>query len=62
MSLTLTPAELEDLTGYKRPSKQKESLEFMGLAYFVNGAGEIKVLRSTVEGSTNDEEPDYDAA
>lgn len=48
-SLCLTKPELVDLTGYKHRPKQIEALSRMGLDFYVNPRGDVKVLRSEVE-------------
>ena len=60
MSLTLNTDELVDLTGYVQKKKQIESLGLMGFRYFVNGKGQVIVLRRDVE-SEHEEQPDFDA-
>lgn len=49
MSLTLTPAELVDLTGYRMPAKQISWLQRNGIAHFVNAAGRPIVIRAIIE-------------
>lgn len=48
--LCLTTAELVDLTGYRRPSKQAEQLREWGIHHFVARDGHPRVLRSVLEG------------
>lgn len=50
MSLTLTPDELQDLTGYRRPSGQREWLQERTWVFEVDAKGRPKVLRSYAEG------------
>lgn len=49
MSLTLSPAELQDLTGYKRPAGQREWLIERRWLFEVDGKGRPKVSRSYAE-------------
>src|SRR5690242_6161597 len=49
MTQWLTPEEVEDVTGRKRPSLQREWLDRNGLPYFTSASGRPKVLRSTLE-------------
>ena len=49
MSAFLTPAELEQLTGYVKPSKQIEWLRRHGVPHFVNAAGR-PVVRADLGG------------
>lgn len=50
MSLTLTPAELRELTDRKRSDAQQTQLRAMGIPFFVRADGSIAVLRVSVEG------------
>lgn len=47
--LTLTPAELQELTGKRRADAQRRALDRMGLRYAVRPDGRPTVLRSHVE-------------
>lgn len=40
----LTPEQIVQLTGYRRPSKQIEWLKRNGVPYFVNAAGYPQVI------------------
>ena len=44
----LTSAQLEVLTGYRRPKKQKAALDAMGIAYRVRPDGRPVVLAESV--------------
>jgi hypothetical protein len=46
--LTLTDAELEDLTRKKRPSAQERALRFMGIEHRRRPDGTVAVLREHV--------------
>jgi hypothetical protein len=48
-SLTLTDAELEDLTRKKRPSAQARALRFMGIEHRPRPDGSVAVDRSHYE-------------
>lgn len=45
----LTSEELEQLTGYQKPSAQAHWLEQAGLPFLKGGDGKLKVLRLAVE-------------
>lgn len=45
----LTIKELEDLSGYSKPSAQARWLEQNGLPFLIGGDGRLKVLRQVVE-------------
>lgn len=47
--LTLTPAELQQLTARKRRDAQRIALDRMGLRYAVRPDGTLAVLRAHVE-------------
>ena len=47
--MLLSPAELADLTGLKRPSAQVRWLSRAGMRYAIGGDGQIKVLKAEVE-------------
>lgn len=47
--LTLTPAELVDLTGKERPAAQKRALDFLGVPYRQRLDRSLAVLRSAAE-------------
>jgi len=47
--LTLTPAELRELTGRRRADAQARSLEHMGIPYSTRPNGTLAVLRAVVE-------------
>lgn len=49
MTLTLSPPELEELTGRKRSGAQRRALERMGIVFLVSPDGAPRVLRSHVE-------------
>ncbi len=46
----LTNAEIAELTGYKRPTKQVVMLKRQGIPFYVNAAGHPKVARAILEG------------
>lgn len=50
MSYFLSAADIEALTGYRRPSYQIDWLKRHGLLLHVNARGRPVVLRSVVEG------------
>lgn len=45
----LTAEEREELTGYKRPSKQVEVLRALGIRHYVGPDGHPRVLRAQFE-------------
>jgi hypothetical protein len=45
----LTDSELEDFTGYRRPTKQAEWLKARRIRHYVNGAGRVVVARAWLE-------------
>jgi len=47
--LFLSREELEELTGYKKPSAQARALNSMGIEYRVRPDGAVIVLRSHLE-------------
>jgi hypothetical protein len=47
--LTLTPAELRELTGRRRSDAQRRELDHMGIAYRVRSDGTLAVLRADVQ-------------
>lgn len=47
--LTLTPAELRELTGKRRCDAQRRVLEHMGIPFFGRPDGTLAVLRAHVE-------------
>ena len=47
--MLLSPAELVDLTGLKRPSAQVRWLARVGMKFAIGGDGQIKVLKAEVE-------------
>lgn len=49
MSLLLSDAELEELTGRKRASAQRRALDAMRIVYVLGPEGHPRVLRSLVE-------------
>lgn len=49
MTLTLSPEELQELTGRTRAGAQRRALEQMGLAFFTDADGRPRVLRALVE-------------
>ena len=55
MSLTLTPAELVELTGKQRPSAQARVLSALGIPYQIRPNGSLLILRSRLE--TENERP-----
>lgn len=63
MSLTLTDAELVELTDYRRRDKQRLALARMKIPFSVTPRGTIKVLRHHVDGGQTRarEEPNYGA-
>lgn len=44
--MLLTPEEVEDLTGYRKPSSQIRWLDAQQIPYLVGGDGRPKVLRA----------------
>ncbi len=44
--MLLTPEEVEDLTGYRKPSAQIRWLDAQQIPYLVGGDGRPKVLRA----------------
>jgi biotin operon repressor len=46
----LSPADLRELTGYARPSRQIEQLRRMGIPFWVNAAGRPIVSKAALEG------------
>lgn len=63
----LTPSELKQLTGYAQRTRQVAQLRRMGIAFFVNAAGQPVVPRSTIDGGKpttqpNTWEPSWGAA
>lgn len=53
MSLRLTDAELEDITGYTQPAAQIRWLKKYGIRFFQAADGHPRVLRSDLEIKTN---------
>jgi len=49
----LTPAELEQLTGYRRPAAQIGWLRSRGIRHYVNGAGHPVVARAWLDAERN---------
>ena len=49
MSVCLSQAELEELTGYPRPSAQARELDHLGIPYQRRRNGSLIVLRAHVE-------------
>jgi len=46
--MLLTPEELVELTGYRRPSRQAEMLDCWGIQYLCGADGQLKVARARV--------------
>lgn len=46
--MILSEAELEELTGYKRPGEQTTWMQQNGFVFRIGGDGKIKVLREHV--------------
>ncbi len=63
MRLTVTDAELAELTDYRRRDKQRLALARMKIPFAVTPRGTIKVLRHHVQGGQTrvKEEPNYGA-
>lgn len=64
--MTLTAAELERLTGYKRPSAQLRWLRRKGFKADMNARGDVVLAvaefsRKMVGGRAAQQEPDWDA-
>lgn len=59
--LFLTPEELHELTGYRRPAEQRAFLKRKGWRFEVNAAGKPRVARAHLErrlvGEARTEEP-----
>lgn len=51
MGMFLTPAEVAELTSYKRYGKQVEALRKMGIPCRVNPSGRPIVVRAALEGA-----------
>ena len=49
MGLTLTPAELVELTDRAKPTAQMRRLRALGIPYLYAPGGSVKVLRSALE-------------
>lgn len=47
--MTLTPAELRELTGHRRSDAQARALRFMGIPHSLRPNGSVVVLRAVVE-------------
>ena len=58
--LTLTEAEIVEITGHKRCDAQRRALDFMGIVYRIRPNGRLLVLRSAVEqpGTMKPREPE----
>lgn len=48
----LTPEQVQELTGYRRPSMQRMWLERSGVPYFTSRSGKPIILRSDLEQRT----------
>lgn len=47
-SLTLTPAEVAELSGYRRPAEQIRWLTQAGVAFFIGRDGRPRVIRAAL--------------
>ena len=59
-TITLTPSELEDITGYQAPARQVRELRRRGWVFEINAAGRPIVSRAYAErrlGGTPDTAP-----
>jgi hypothetical protein len=59
-SLIVSEEELIELTGYQRPTKQREVLDRMGIRYMVRRDGHIRTTRQWLGGVTTTPEPAND--
>jgi hypothetical protein len=57
-ALFLTTDEVEDLTGYQRPSCQVRQLQEYGLRFFVAADGRPRVVRAAIMQSRNMAQPE----
>lgn len=53
-SISLTPAELHEVTGYRYPKKQIHALALMEIPFKVRPDGTPFVARVAIEGQTNE--------
>ena len=52
-SLIVSEEELIELTGYQRPTKQREMLDRMGIRYMVRKDGHIRTTRQWLSGGAS---------
>ncbi|WP_425568357.1 DUF4224 domain-containing protein [Pseudaeromonas paramecii] len=59
-SLVVSEQEIQELTGYTRPTKQREVLDRMGIRYTVRRDGHIRTTRDWLAGTAATKPPTDD--
>lgn len=58
--MLLTPDQLVELTGFRRPHKQRQALRQMGIRHYVRPDGRPLVVESDLEAGRKSREPGPD--